>query len=186
MFEQGTILVNRDGLRFCDEVASTEGLAFEPEGKGFLVFDSKIAKFFDTDPNAISTAPGIAFAQFDDYRKGRPDLVFEAADAVTLAEQIGVDAANLEAATADRGFVAPLFAMGPVFSKLTVTEGGVCVDEQMRVLRSEGGVIEGLYAAGGMAQSGMLLKGHGHHIAWVMASGRIAGASAARAAGTGD
>lgn len=183
MFEQGTILVNRDGRRFCDERTSTGSLAFEPEGKGFLVLDSRIAAYFDVAPHAISTAPGIAFAQFNDYRRGRGDLVFEAGDARSLAQAIGVDPYNLEAATADLGLRPPLFAMGPVFSKLTVTEGGLCVDDSMQVLREDGSVIEGLFGAGGMAQSGMLLKGHGHHIAWVMTSGRLAGRVAAERAG---
>jgi fumarate reductase flavoprotein subunit len=183
MFAQGTVLVNRDGERFCDERTSTGSLAFEPEGKGFLVFDSRIAEYFNVKPHAISTAPGIAFAQFDDYRRGRPELVHEAQDIAKLAEMIGVDRENLAKAVADQGFVAPLYAMGPLFSTLTVTEGGVCVDDQMRVLREDGRVIEGLYGAGGMAQSGMLLKGHGHHIAWVMTSGRLAGRVAAGRAG---
>jgi fumarate reductase flavoprotein subunit len=69
--------------------------------------------------------------------------------------------------------------MGPAYSVLTITEGGLCLDDRMRVLREDGSVIEGLYGAGGSAQSGMTLEGHGHHIAWVMTSGRLAGADAA-------
>ena len=91
---------------------------------------------------------------------------------------------TLPLAVADRQYQPPLYAMGPVYSTLTVTEGGVCVDERMRVLREDGEAIDGLYGAGGMAQSGMLLKGHGHHIAWVMSSGRLAGRDAAERANT--
>ena len=69
--------------------------------------------------------------------------------------------------------------MGPAFSVLTVTEGGLCLDDQMRVVRQDGSAIEGLYGAGGTAQSGMTLEGHGHHIAWVMTSGRLAGGDVA-------
>jgi len=182
MFEEGTVLVNRQGNRFCDERTSTGSLAFESEGKGFLVLDSRIAEHFNVAPHAISTAPGIAFAQFNDYRRGRPDLIHEAPDVRSLAEAIGVDPNNLAAAVADRSFELPLYAMGPLYSMLTVTEGGVRVDDQMRVLREDGEIIEGLYGAGGMAQSGMLLKGHGHHIAWVMTSGRLAAYAAAERA----
>ena len=184
MFEQGSILVNRDGNRFCDERKGTGSLAFEPEGKGFVVLDSTIAAHFNVSPHAISTAPGIAFAQFDDYQRGRPDLVHEAGDPRSLALAIGVDQENLASTVADRQYLPPLYAMGPVYSTLTVTEGGVCVDERMRVLREDGEAIDGLYGAGGMAQSGMLLKGHGHHIAWVMSSGRLAGRDAAERANT--
>ena len=184
MFKKGTILVNRDGKRFCEEPAGTGSLSFQPERKAFLVFDSAIATYFDTPPHAISTAPGIAFADFGDYRRGRPDLVHQAPDARQLARSIGVDPDNLEAAVAGRGFVPPLWAMGPAFSVLTVTEGGLCLDDQMRVVRQDGSAIEGLYGAGGTAQSGMTLEGHGHHIAWVMTSGRLAGGNAvARARG---
>ena len=63
---------------------------------------------------------------------------------------------------------------------LTVTEGSVAVDEQCRVLRENGEPIEGLFAVGGVGQGGMLLKGHGLHIAWTLTSGRVAGEIVAR------
>jgi len=58
---------------------------------------------------------------------------------------------------------------------LTVTEGGLAVDRELRVLDEHGEPIPGLYAVGGVAQGGMLLLGHGHHIAWAMTSGRVVG-----------
>ena len=39
--------------------------------------------------------------------------------------------------------------------------------------------IRGLYAAGVVGQGGLLLEGHGHHLAWAFISGRIAGRNAA-------
>jgi fumarate reductase flavoprotein subunit len=39
-----------------------------------------------------------------------------------------------------------------------------------------------LRAAGSTGQGGLLLKGHGHHLAWAFASGRRAGRFAAEAA----
>jgi fumarate reductase flavoprotein subunit len=178
--------VNHEGNRFCDEPKGTGSLSFQPGGKGFLIFDAGIAEYFDTPPHSISTAPGIAFATLSDYQRGRPDLVYRAADAAGLARAIGVDPGNLERAVADRGYTPPLWAMGPAYSKLTVSEGGLCLDDRMRVLREDGSFIPGLYGAGGVAQSGMTLEGHGHHIAWIVTSGRISGADAAalaRAAG---
>jgi fumarate reductase flavoprotein subunit len=47
------------------------------------------------------------------------------------------------------------------------------------VLDRGGQAISGLYAAGASGQGGLLLRGHGHHLAWAFVSGRIAGASAA-------
>ena len=40
-------------------------------------------------------------------------------------------------------------------------------------------LIPGLYAAGSTGQGGLLLEGHGHHLAWAFISGRIAGRNAA-------
>jgi len=178
MFKQGAVLVNHEGSRFCEETKGTGALAFQPGGKGFLVFDSKVAEYFDTPPHSISTAPGIAFATLSDYRRGRPDLVHRAAHVAGLAQAIGVTPGNLERSVEGKGFVSPLWAMGPAYSVLTVSEGGLCLDERMRVLRPDGSSIPGLYGAGGVAQSGMTLEGHGHHIAWIMTSGRISGADA--------
>jgi fumarate reductase flavoprotein subunit len=56
------------------------------------------------------------------------------------------------------------------------------VDEQHRVLGAQGSPIDGLRAAGSTGQGGLLLKGHGHHLAWAFASGRRAGRFAAEAA----
>jgi fumarate reductase flavoprotein subunit len=54
-------------------------------------------------------------------------------------------------------------------------EGGLAVDTQHRVLDENDRPIPGLYAAGATGQGGLLLKGHGHHLAWAFVSGRRAG-----------
>jgi fumarate reductase flavoprotein subunit len=61
-------------------------------------------------------------------------------------------------------------------------EGGLLVDERHRVLDASGQPIAGLWAAGSTGQGGLLLKGHGHHLAWAFVSGRRAGRFAADAA----
>jgi predicted oxidoreductase len=58
-------------------------------------------------------------------------------------------------------------------------EGGLMVDAQHRVLDGQDHPIPGLYAAGSTGQGGLLLKGHGHHLAWAFVSGRRAGRFAA-------
>ena len=179
LFERGAILVNRDGVRFCDERESVSALSAQEGAEGYIVFGSEIAKVFSSAPNSISTAPGIAFAYFEDYRRGRPDLVKSADSTHALAKLIHLDGAVLADSMRDRGFTAPYFAMGPVYSMLTVTEGGLAVDDQTRVLDRTGAPIENLYAVGGVGQGGMLLMGHGHHIGWAMTSGRLAGQSVA-------
>ena len=49
----------------------------------------------------------------------------------------------------------------------------------LRSVREDGAPIQGLYAAGAVGQGGLLLEGHGHHLAWAFISGRIAGRNAA-------
>lgn len=181
LFASGAVLVNKAGSRFCDERQSVASLSSQADACGYIILDQQIAEQFNRPPYAISTAPGIAFAYFDDYRRGRPDLVHRAANAAELAKQISVDPDNLARSVKEGSLTAPLYALGPVYSMLTVTEGGLAVDARLRVLDRQGAPIPGLYAVGGVGQGGMLLLGHGHHLAWAMTSGRLVGAWLARA-----
>jgi fumarate reductase flavoprotein subunit len=180
LFGQGAILVNSEGSRFCDEVASVATLSSQPEARGFIVLDERIAEHFNHPPHSISTAPGIAFAYFDDYRRGRPDLMRGGATPRELADSLEVDADGLTAALQSSRLQSPYLAMGPVYSMLTVTEGALRVDASLRVLNDAGAPVPGLYAAGGVGQGGMMLKGHGHHIGWALTSGRVAAEAASR------
>lgn len=184
IFAEGAILVDADGARFCDETTGSAQLALQRGARGWIVLDQRIADHFDRPPHHISTAPGIAYAYFSDYVRARPDIVHRASDAVSLARSIGAQADALEAAIggARRPMRPPLYALGPLIANLTVSEGGLAVDEALRVLRPDGSAIPGLYAAGGCGQGGLHLKGHGLHIAWAHTSGRLAGANAAREA----
>jgi fumarate reductase flavoprotein subunit len=73
----------------------------------------------------------------------------------------------------------PFYALGPVRSVFVHNEGGLAVDRHHRVLGPDDRPIPGLYAAGSTGQGGLLLKGHGHHLAWAFTSGRLAGRHAA-------
>lgn len=75
----------------------------------------------------------------------------------------------------------PYVALGPVRSAFVHSEGGLMVDGQHRVLGADDQPLPGLYAAGSTGQGGLLLKGHGHHLAWAFVSGRRAGRFAAEA-----
>jgi fumarate reductase flavoprotein subunit len=55
------------------------------------------------------------------------------------------------------------------------------VDRTQHVLREDGSTIDGLFAAGATGQGGIMLPGHGTHLAWVFVSGRRAGIEAAKA-----
>ena len=176
LFEAGAVLVDASGDRVGASSKAGEALALRPGATGFVVGDAALAARFSRYPHFMSTAPGIAFAYFRDYERGRPDLVHWGADAKTLATQLGFDAAQFAQATSHLS--GRMFALGPCQAMLTVTEGGASIDARGCVLDTAGKAISGLYAAGGNGQSGLMLKGHGLHLAWAMTSGRVAGASA--------
>jgi succinate dehydrogenase/fumarate reductase flavoprotein subunit len=59
--------------------------------------------------------------------------------------------------------------------------GGVSINTSFQVLDADGQSIEGLYAVGSNGLSGMVLWGHGLHIAWAITSGRMLGELLSRA-----
>jgi fumarate reductase flavoprotein subunit len=188
LFDMGAILVNAQGERFGNELDRPAWRVPDQQDKtGFIVIDAALAKQFSAWPHYISTAPGIAYAYMPDYRQNRPDVFNEAPTLAALAERLGMDAATLQR-SAQQGPVRPLgdgpyVALGPVRSVFVHSEGGLAVDLAHRVLNAGGAPIAGLYAAGSTGQGGLLLRGHGHHLAWAFVSGRRAGRFAAQNGG---
>ncbi len=194
LFQNGAILVNKHGRRFCDERdRPAYALPDQPGQVAYILIDQRIAALFSSWPNFISTAPGVAYAYIPDYRRSRPDVYAEAGSLEVLARKLGMDAAALRASVdafnesllsgKNAGPVplgdAPFTALGPVRAVFVHNEGGLKVDREHRVLDLNDQVIPGLYAAGSTGQGGLLLKGHGHHLAWAFVSGRRAGRFAA-------
>ena len=106
----------------------------------------------------------------------------------SLAAKLGMPADALErsAKSPERPLGdGPYVALGPVRSVFVHSEGGLAVDAEHRVLGEGDAPIPGLYAAGSTGQGGLLLKGHGHHLASAFVSGRRAGRFAAREAAAG-
>jgi fumarate reductase flavoprotein subunit len=189
LFDDGARLVNQRGERFGDEREQPAWrLPDQPDKVGWIVIDARIARRYQAWPHFISTAPGIAYAYLDDYRRNRSDVFTEAAALPALAARLGMAADSLQRACGvldgDRPALVepPFIALGPLRSVFVHAEGGLGVDEQHRVLGARGSPIDGLRAAGSTGQGGLLLKGHGHHLAWAFASGRRAGRFAAEAA----
>ncbi len=179
LFDDGARLVNRRGERFGDERDRPAWrLPDQPDKLGWILIDARIAERYRAWPHFISTAPGIAYAYLDDYRRNRADIWAEAASLEALAAKLGMDPAAL-ARSADGLGPGPYLALGPVRSVFVHAEGGLRVDQAHRVLDGEGRPIAGLRAAGSTGQGGLLLKGHGHHLAWAFVSGRRAGRMAA-------
>ena len=194
LFEAGALLVNTNGERFTDEHNNPAlALPDQPGGSGFILLDARIAAQFEAWPHFISTAPGVAYAYLADYRRNRGDVYVTAPTLEALAHKLGMPANALDRTVA--GFndkagnrppfgAGPYVALGPARAVFVHNEGGLAVDDEHRVLADNDAPIPGLYAAGSTGQGGLLLKGHGHHLAWAFASGRRSGRFAAAAAQT--
>lgn len=191
LYKEGSILINKDGKRFTNELDKpNRAMAQQPDRIGWIVFDSQIAQKFSQWPYFISTAPGVAYAYLADYRRNRPDIYHQADTLEQLAASMDVSAEALMQSLADynsseRGVRpsisnGPFYALGPVKSYVVFTDGGLNVDENLRVIGANQQPIAGLFAAGSAGQGGLLLEGHGHHLGWAFISGRIAGKNAAQ------
>lgn len=191
LFKGGALLINKDGRRFTDELKGPAAeVSKQPGGEAFVLMDAALASKFSAWPFFVSTAPGIAYAYVDDYRRTRRDIVHEAATVAELAAKMKVpgqalsetiDAYNASSERGDRPSLTkgPFLALGPVRSYVVFTDGGLRVTERLEVLHKDGSIIPGLYGAGSAGQGGLLLEGHGHHLGWAFISGRIAGRNAA-------
>jgi fumarate reductase flavoprotein subunit len=197
LFEHGALLVNKAGRRFCDERRQPAyALADQPDKIGYILIDQRIARLFSAWPHFVSTAPGVAYAYISDYRRNRRDIYKTAPTLAALGQAFGIDGTRLETTVGERntglaksganitGRLLPLndppfVALGPVRAVFVHNEGGLAVDDRHRVLDGADKPILGLYAAGSTGQGGLLLKGHGHHLAWAFVSGRRAGRIAA-------
>lgn len=188
LFEAGALLVNCDGARFTEETAEPAyDVPNQPGKVGYIVLDDRLAQQFSAWPYFVSTAPGVAYAYVADYRRNRRDVFNSAATLEALANKLSMPALvatvrEYNAAASNRPKIAdgPYVALGPVRAVFVHNEGGLAVDHEHRVLGAEDRPIAGLYAAGSTGQGGLLLKGHGHHLAWAFVSGRRAGRNAAR------
>ena len=197
LYENGAILVDRDGLRFGDERDQpARSAAVRPEGLAWMIFDSTVANQYQQWPHFISTAPSIGYAYLDDYRHTRKDIFHTAETFGALADSMKLPRAAFEKTLADynadlahtdapaRGnrppiIKPPFYALGPAKAYIIFTNGGLKVTHNLEVVHESGTIISGLYAAGANGQSGMLLEGHGHHLGWAFVSGRIAGKNTA-------
>ena len=198
LFDDGAVLVNRDGERFCNEIASPSreiGIAGQTGKLAYILLDERLAKRYSQWPHFISTAPEIAYAYVNDYLRLRRDVTVQAGTLERLATRRGLSAESLRTsidqfnryAAGDQadvygrtGDTEPLngnqwVLLGPVKSFFTTTEGGAAIDQQFRVLNCDDHPIEGLYAVGQNGLGGQVLWGHGLHIAWAITSGRLVG-----------
>jgi fumarate reductase flavoprotein subunit len=196
LFDDGAILLNAEGRRFVDETVWPDrelAVARQPGKIAFLLLDAELSQRYSAWPHFISTAPDIAYAYAQDYLRLRPDVAVRckseqeiAARFTSLSQRAGIGVcaipsaieqtlADLRAGHRMPLTAAPWLLLGPVKAYFTTTEGGAAIHRNCQVLDTAGNVIEGLYAVGQTGLGGMVLWGHGLHIAWAMTSGRLAG-----------
>jgi len=193
LFREGAILVNKTGKRFVNEREAPQyAIPRQPERIAYIVFDNTVAAKFTDWPNFISTAPGLAYAYLADYKRNRRDIYFQADSIHGLAQAVGLPADALAQTIEEYNYsstgktaplaASPFYALGPAKGWIVIADGGLKVNTDLQVLNRSGLPIPGLFAAGSTGQGGLLLEGHGHHLAWAFTSGRIAGRNAADAA----
>ncbi len=198
LFPEGAILVNAEGRRFTNECISPDreiAVACQPGKICFIVLDGRLVERYSKWPHFISTAPDIAYAYVKDYLKLRPDVSLMAESLDGLASRSGMKTDLLrESVEGFNSYVRgaqedtfgrcddehplerkPWVLLGPAKAYFTTTEGGAVINERMQVVDASGQPIAGLFAVGQNGLNGMVLWGHGLHIAWAMTSGRLAG-----------
>jgi fumarate reductase flavoprotein subunit len=182
LLAEGALLVNEKG-ELVQMTGKTIGhaVADHDGAQAWFVFDSTIYQRFSAWPYFISTAPGIAYAYMADYEKNRQDLFHCSSDWRELARKAGLNPDGLQAHMSSRypADEGPFYALGPVKAYVVFTDGGLRVNPSHQVLGPDQVPIPGLYAAGSAGQGGLLLEGHGHHLAWAFVSGRRAAKFAA-------
>jgi succinate dehydrogenase/fumarate reductase flavoprotein subunit len=169
LFAAGAILINKRGARFTDELDKPAfAVADQPDKVGYILLDRRMAALFSGWPHFISTAPGVAYAYVEDYRRNRADIFNVAATLDELATKLLMPAAalaktvrahNAKAGNRRRCGEGPYIALGPACAVLVHNEGGLAVDHEHRVLGADDKPIAGLYAAGATGRAGCCSRG---------------------------
>jgi fumarate reductase flavoprotein subunit len=178
---EGGFQVNREGQRFWNEAQgyseAARAVLSQPGGVAWNIFDARIASIA---------------RQFEDFRAAEAHGAILTAETLEdLAARIGVPGLPPRAMPDPFGrdwcgvatLSAPFHAVR-VSGALFHTQGGLVVDAQARVLRSDGTALPNLLAAGGAAcgVSGPEAQGYlsGNGLLTAVVLGRLAGATAAR------
>lgn len=195
----GGIQVNQEGRRFANEMLGYSEHAQEvlrqPGGTAWVIYDARCEQ------------PALAF---EDYRQVNALGGIRQADSIAaLAQTTGLDAAALrhtmdDVAACARGEQAdalgrdftqypPLqapYRAARVSGALFHTQGGLVIDTDARVLRSDGSPLPNLFAGGGAARGfcGPAAYGYlsGNGLLSAVVLGRLAGLAAARLPGMTD
>ncbi len=198
ILDDGAILVNSRGERFCDETRWPDreiAIAAQPDGICYLLLDERLIERYSAWPHFVSTAPEIAYAYVADYLRLRPEVAVSGKTLQSVAQRRNMPFSTLQQTVehfncfasdgASDPFerndnVQPLdgqrwVLLGPAKAYFTTTAGGAAINQRLQVLDEHGKPIPGLYAVGLVGTGGQVLWGHGLNIAWALTSGRLIG-----------
>lgn len=199
-FDQAGILVDVNGQRFVNEKASNRHILDPtmetPNHQAYVFMDQKSWEgFYKRLPET-----GVSHEDADKYLaqngKAKP-LFVKGATIDEVAKLAGVNAENLKATVARyNGFVkakkdadfdrpvqymkAEIAADGPYYiveqkPRFATTMGGVMTDDNLNIIKTDGKVIPGLYAAGELVGGVMGDDSPaGANVGWALTSGRVA------------
>ena len=199
-FDQAGILVDVNGKRFVNEKASNrhilDPMMETPNHQAYVFMDQKSWEgFYKRLPET-----GVSHEDADKYlaQNGQAKPLFvKGATIDEVAKLAGVNAENLKA-TVERynGFVkakkdadfdrpvqymkAEIAAEGPYYiveqkPRFATTMGGVMTDDNLNIIKTDGKVIPGLYAAGELVGGVMGDDSPaGANVGWALTSGRVA------------
>ena len=199
-FDQAGILVNVDGVRFVNEKASNrhilEPMLRNKNGQAYVFMDQKSWEgFYKRAPET-----GVSQADMDKYiandGKSAP-LFVKGATIEEVAKKAGINAEALKATVAKyNGFVkakkdadfgrpveymkAEISAEGPYYiveqkPRFATTMGGVCTDDNLNLVKTDGTIIPNLYGAGEIVGGVMGDDSPaGANVGWALTSGRVA------------
>lgn len=182
----GAILVNSEGRRFIDEVNKRDVVSKaeieQPGGFAYLIVDSKMVEKSNVIKGYIKKGYTVSGESVEDLAKNievDANNLVETLDkwnqAVTNKEDVEFGRKNF----ADTLDTAPYYAI-KVSPGVHHTMGGLKINDHAEVLKEDGSVIKGLFAAGeitGGVHGNNRLGGNA--VADIVVFGRIAGTSAA-------
>ena len=182
----GAILVNKEGLRFFDEVSTRDKVSAaefaQTDGVAYLIVDQAMVDKSAVIAGYISKGMTTTGATYEELATAT-GITDPAAFAATMAKwnacvEAGKDEEFGRTSFANKLDTAPYYAI-EVGPGVHHTMGGLKINSNAEVLDAKGAAIAGLYAAGeitGGVHGGNRLGGNA--VADIVVFGRIAGASA--------
>ena len=176
-FDQAGILVNVDGVRFVNEKASNrhilEPMLRNKNGQAYVFMDQKSWEgFYKRAPET-----GVSQADMDKYiaNDGKSAPLF--VKGATIEEVAKKDA---DFGRPVEYMKAEISAEGPYYiveqkPRFATTMGGVCTDDNLNLVKTDGTVIPNLYGAGEIVGGVMGDDSPaGANVGWALTSGRVA------------